>query len=96
MDGSIIARDSLTTTQCADVTLVNNAQINFDDNCKNQTIKVTQENIPGNPNGTETETNPSSAASGSAASATPTGAAVQAKAFSWALGAVGVAGIALL
>jgi nascent polypeptide-associated complex subunit beta len=79
------------------VTLVNNAQINFDDNCKNQTgIKVTQEDIPGNPNGTETETSPSSAASGSAASSTPTGAAAQAKAFSWALGAVGVAGIALL
>ncbi|KAI4657782.1 uncharacterized protein J4E78_006171 [Alternaria triticimaculans] len=69
--------------QCADVTLVNNAQINFADNCKNQTgMKVTQEDIPGNPNGTETETSPSSAASGSAASATPTGAAVQAKAFS--------------
>jgi hypothetical protein len=83
--------------QCADVTLVNTAEIDFDDNCKNQTsMKVTQENIPGNPNGTETETTPSSA-SGSAASSTPTtGAAVQAKAISWALGAVGLAGIALL
>ena len=80
------------------MTLVNNAQVNFDENCKNQTgISVTQENIPGNPNGTETETTPSSTTSGSAASTTPTtGAAVQAKAVSWALGAVGLAGIALL
>jgi nascent polypeptide-associated complex subunit beta len=80
------------------VTLVNNAQINFEDNCKNQTgMTVTQENISGNPNGTSTDTSPSSASSGAAASATPTtGAAVQAKAVSWALGAVGLAGMALL
>jgi nascent polypeptide-associated complex subunit beta len=77
---------------------VNNAQINFADNCKNQTgISVTQENISGNPNGTSTETSPSSASSGAAASATPsTGAAAQSKVVSWVLGAVGLAGMALL
>ncbi|KAG9185882.1 hypothetical protein G6011_07213 [Alternaria panax] len=54
--------------QCADVTLVNNAQINLNDNCKNQTgMSVTQENISGNPNGTSTEASPSSATSGGAA-----------------------------
>ncbi|KAL1792569.1 hypothetical protein ACET3X_009076 [Alternaria dauci] len=70
--------------QCADVTLVNNAQINFNDNCKNQTgMSVTQENISGNPNGTSTDESPSSATSGAAASSTPTtGAATQAKAAS--------------
>ncbi|KAI5376619.1 NAC-domain-containing protein [Alternaria alternata] len=68
--------------QCADVTLVNNAQINFSEDCKNQTgMSVTQENISGNPNGTSsTDASPSSATSGGAASATPTtGAATQAK-----------------
>ncbi|KAB2103817.1 hypothetical protein AG0111_0g8111 [Alternaria gaisen] len=85
--------------QCADVTLVNNAQINFSEDCKNQTgMSVTQENISGNPNGTSsTDASPSSATSGGAASATPTtGAATQAKVASWALGAVGLAGMALL
>jgi hypothetical protein len=89
----------LTTLQCADVTLVNTAlsQTDYASNCKNNTgIKVSNENISGNPNGTSTESTPSSSASGSAASAKPTGAASQAKAVSWVLGAVGLVGIALL
>ncbi|KAF1830362.1 hypothetical protein BDW02DRAFT_559169 [Decorospora gaudefroyi] len=83
---------------CADVTLVNTplSQSDFEDSCKNNTnMKVTQENIEGNPNGTSTDAT-SSSSTGSAASPTGTGAATQATAVSWVLGAVGLAGIALL
>jgi hypothetical protein len=84
--------------QCADVTLVNTplSESDYSTNCKNNTgIKVSNQNIAGNPNGTATESTPSSSAS-AAASSTPTGAATQAKAISWVLGAVGFAGLALL
>ncbi|KAH9865165.1 hypothetical protein IAQ61_009112 [Plenodomus lingam] len=69
-------------------------------NCKNASTSVTQENISGNPNETSSgETGGSASGSGSAAAASPTAspaAASQAKAVSWVLGAVGLAGMALL
>lgn len=88
--------------QCADVTLVNTplSSSDYSNNCKNASTSVTQENISGNPNETSSgETGGSASGSGSAAAASPTAspaAASQAKAVSWVLGAVGLAGMALL
>lgn len=88
--------------QCADVTLVNTplSSSDYSDNCKNASTSVTQENISRNPNETATEeTSGSASGSGSAAAASPTAspaAASQAKAVSWVLGAIGLAGAALL
>ena len=90
-------------TKCADVTLVDTAlsQSDYNSHCTNGTnVKVTQENISGNPNGTSSDT-PSStspAASGTAqtAAASPTGAAAHATAISWTFGALSVLGFALL
>lgn len=90
--------ESLTTLQCADVTLVDDvlSQSDYDNHCKNNTgVKVSQENISGNPNGTSTGDAEPSSASGSA-SPDATGAATQAKAISWMLGAAGLAGMAML
>ncbi|KAH7392567.1 hypothetical protein BKA66DRAFT_524762 [Pyrenochaeta sp. MPI-SDFR-AT-0127] len=90
--------------QCADVTLVN-TQLSADDfskNCKNATnLRVSQENIPGNPNGTSTEDHSSHSASPTASStarpaASSTGAAPQVKIVSWGLGAVGLVGMVML
>ncbi|CBX93420.1 predicted protein [Plenodomus lingam JN3] len=87
---------------CADVTLVNTplSSSDYSNNCKNASTSVTQENISGNPNETSSgETGGSASGSGSAAAASPTAspaAASQAKAVSWVLGAVGLAGMALL
>lgn len=84
--------------QCADVTLVDDvlSQSDYDNHCKNNTgVKVSQENISGNPNGTSTGDAEPSSASGSA-SPDATGAATQAKAISWMLGAAGLAGMAML
>jgi hypothetical protein len=82
------------------------SQSDFDNNCKNNTgVKVTQENISGNPNTTSTGTSggsdddddkPNASGSGSAAAPKATGAATQAQAISWVLGAVGLAGLAML
>ncbi|RMZ74321.1 nascent polypeptide-associated complex subunit beta [Pyrenophora seminiperda CCB06] len=83
--------------QCADVVLVDNklSQSDFSTNCQNNTgIKVSQENISGNPNGTSTGSSPSTSSSGVAASPKPTGAAGQVKVVSWMLGAAGVAKLA--
>lgn len=90
--------------KCADVKLVNTplSQSDYSNDCKNNTgIKVSQDNISGNPNGTSTDASssasPSSSSSATAASpSSSTGAAAQVKAASWVLGAVGVAGIAML
>jgi len=74
----------------------------YNSKCKNGTgVKVTAENISGNPNGTTSETpsasgSASASGSGAAASAKSTGLAAQATAASWIMGAVGVAGLALL
>ncbi|KAH7075508.1 hypothetical protein BKA63DRAFT_442432 [Paraphoma chrysanthemicola] len=85
--------------QCTDVTLrtATLSQSDYDSHCKNNTgIAISQENIPGNPNGTNTA---SPSASGSRAAASPSatpGAASHVKAASWAIGVVGAAGLALL
>lgn len=72
----------------------------FSTNCKNGSTTVSQENISGNPNGTTTATaSASGSASKSAAAASSTastGAAAQVKAASWVLGAMGLAGMAML
>jgi hypothetical protein len=84
----------LTFTQCTDVTLRNAPMADYDSHCKNNTgISVSQQNISGNPNGTTTSP---SASGTSAATPQKTGAASHVKVASWAMGAVGVAGLALL
>jgi hypothetical protein len=89
----------LTVTQCTDVTLRSAAlsQSDYSQNCKNATnIEISQQNISGNPNGTSSDGH-SPSASGSAAASSPTpGAASHVKAASWAVGAVGAVGLALL
>lgn len=96
--------------QCADITLVDKqlSQSDFSNNCKNNTnVKVVQENISGNPNstssgsgGSDDDDKPQASGSGSGAApqatGKPNGAATQAKAISWVLGAVGLAGLAIL
>ncbi|KAF1358886.1 hypothetical protein EJ07DRAFT_156274 [Lizonia empirigonia] len=89
--------------QCSDVNLVTAAlsQSDYSTNCKNGTgVSVSQEGISGDPNVTSASTSGSASASGSGAaaspSASPTGGAVQAKAASWVLGAVGMVGLAIL
>ncbi|KAF2259065.1 hypothetical protein CC78DRAFT_84597 [Lojkania enalia] len=81
--------------QCADVTLTNTALStdDYDSHCKNDTIKVTAENISGNPNETTSEPTPTSA--GANASNSP-GLAAHPTITSWLLGAAGLAGLALL
>ncbi|KAF1852097.1 uncharacterized protein K460DRAFT_325687 [Cucurbitaria berberidis CBS 394.84] len=84
--------------QCADVKLVNTqlSQTDYNNNCKNNTnVRVSQENISGNPNGSSTNASPSTSATGATPSSSK-GAAAQAKAVSWVLGAVGLAGMAML
>lgn len=83
--------------QCADITLVNTplSSSDYSSHCKNASTSVTQQNIAGNPNETSTET-PTSSATTAASSKPSKGAATQAKAVSWAMGAVGLAGIAML
>jgi len=85
--------------QCADVTLTT-APLSTEDynsHCKNNTgIKITSENISGNPNET-TDASPSASGSGGAASPTSSpGFAPQQTLATWAFGAVGLAGLALL
>lgn len=76
------------------------SESDINSNCKNNTgVKVSQENISGNPNGTSSEGGSSaSGTSGAAASPTssPAAAPAQVKAASWVLGAVGLAGMAML
>jgi hypothetical protein len=94
---AIEVRMQLIRLQCTDVTLRSSALSSYTDHCKNNTnIAISQENMSGNPNGTSMATSPSGSAAAAAASASPTGAASHVKAASWALGAVGVAGLALL
>jgi hypothetical protein len=72
----------------------------INNNCKNNTgVKVSQENISGNPNGTSSGSSGNAASGTSGAAASPTSspaAAAQAKAVTWVLGAVGLAGMAML
>ncbi|KAF2196508.1 NAC-domain-containing protein [Delitschia confertaspora ATCC 74209] len=78
--------------QCADVTLTTKSlsSNDYSSHCKNDTIKITQENISGNPNET-TNADPSS--TGGAASPTSSkGFAPQQTVATWLLGAVGLAG----
>lgn len=85
--------------QCADVTLTNTplSESDYSDHCKNGTgVKVTQENMPGNPNGTSSDDSSTPTASGAGSSTSPTGAAAHPTAISWILGAAGLAGMALL
>ncbi|KAF2024345.1 hypothetical protein EK21DRAFT_78939 [Setomelanomma holmii] len=87
--------------QCTDVTLrtATLSQSDYSSHCQNNTgVTVSQQNISGNPNGTSTSTaNPTASGSGAAASPSAShGAASGVKAASWAMGAVGVAGLALL
>jgi hypothetical protein len=76
------------------------SESDYNDHCKNNTgVKVSQENISGNPNGTSTggdDAEPSSTTSGGGSSPAATGAATQAKVVSWMLGAAGVVGMAML
>ncbi|KAF2178688.1 hypothetical protein K469DRAFT_642196 [Zopfia rhizophila CBS 207.26] len=84
--------------QCADVTLTTTplSSSDYDSNCKNNTgVKVTSENIQGNPNETTSGT-PTANHSGHAASASSTGLAAQQTMATWVMGAVGLAGVALL
>jgi hypothetical protein len=84
----------LILAQCTDVTLRNAPMADYDSHCKNNTgISVSQQNIAGNPNGTSTAPGPSGT---SAAPSQKTGAASHVKVASWAMGAVGVAGLAML
>lgn len=88
--------------QCADVTLrtATLSQSDYNSHCTNQTnSKVTSENIQGNPNET------SNGHSGHGSSASPSGAATTTSsrgfaahqtAATWAMGAIGIAGMALL
>ncbi|CAI6339247.1 unnamed protein product [Periconia digitata] len=79
--------------QCADVTFTNITLSQSDNHCANNTnVKVTQENMPGNPNGTSSGTGTSSETPGP----NPSSAAAHATAAGWLLGAVGAAGLALL
>ncbi|KAH8717123.1 hypothetical protein GQ44DRAFT_751893 [Phaeosphaeriaceae sp. PMI808] len=86
--------------QCTDVTLrtATLSDSEYNSHCKNGSgISVSQENISGNPNGTSSSTKPSASASGAATTSTAKpGVAAQAKIASWALGAIGIAGFALL
>jgi len=82
--------------QCTDVTLRSSPLSDYNDHCSNNTgITISQENMSGNPNGTETA-NESPSGTAPAAPSDTTGAASHVKAASWALGAVGAAGLALL
>lgn len=90
---------SAKTCQCADVKLVNTVSEDLSKHCNNGTVKVTSENIKGNPNETtSTGTTPSGSPSQSApaASSKPTGMAAHQTAVSWLLGIVGVVGFAML
>lgn len=87
--------------KCGDITFVNStlSESDYKDHCQNSTgVKVTQENMSGQPNGTTSGGDaPSSTQSGgSAGSTAKPGAATHATAGSWLLGAVGVAAFALL
>lgn len=75
------------------------SQSDISSHCNNNTgIKVTQENISGNPNETTGGSDQNSpTASGAAATASPTGGvAAHPAAATWLMGAIGVAGLALL
>ncbi|KAH7398873.1 hypothetical protein DE146DRAFT_677984 [Phaeosphaeria sp. MPI-PUGE-AT-0046c] len=87
--------------QCTDVTLRSSSlsQSDYSSHCKNNTgIEISQQNIPGNPNGTSSgdHSGHSPSPSGSATPAAKPGAASNVKVSSWALGAVGMVGLALL
>ncbi|KAF2873289.1 hypothetical protein BDV95DRAFT_593633 [Massariosphaeria phaeospora] len=86
--------------QCADVTLTTKtlSEQDYGSHCKNRTgVKVVEENIAGNPNGTASGDSPSqSAAPSGTAAPPPSGGAVLPTAAPWLFGAVGLAGLALL
>lgn len=83
--------------QCGDVTFVNTklSESDYSSHCQNSTgVKVTQQNMSGQPNGT-TSGGSTPASSSSSPSATK-GAAAHATAGAWVLGAAGIAAFALL
>ncbi|KAL1605366.1 hypothetical protein SLS60_004914 [Paraconiothyrium brasiliense] len=86
-------------SKCGDVTFINNtlSSSDYNSHCQNSTnVKVTQENMSGQPNGTTSGGSSPSSSTGSSPSSTP-GAATHATAgTSWILGAAGVAAFALL
>lgn len=88
--------------QCADVTLrtASLSQSDYNSHCTNQTgSKITAENVQGNPNGTSSDHSGHSSQTSAGAAATTTssrGYAAHQTAASWVMGAIGVAGIALL
>ncbi|KAF1917020.1 hypothetical protein BDU57DRAFT_475959 [Ampelomyces quisqualis] len=85
--------------QCTDVTLrsASLSTSDYDSHCKNGTnIEISQQNISGNPNGTSTEDHSPSGSAGAATPSPTPGAASHVKAASWAMGFIGVAGLALL
>ncbi|KAF2281408.1 uncharacterized protein EI97DRAFT_368152 [Westerdykella ornata] len=91
------------TTQCADVKLVNTVSEDLAQHCNNGTIKITEENIKGNPNETSSSepapsgSSPSEGAPAATTSAPAPGMAAQhLTAVSWLLGVVGVVGFAML
>jgi hypothetical protein len=87
----------LTFSQCGDVTFVDTtlSSSDYDSHCQNSTgVRVTQENMSGQPNGT-TSGGTSASSPSSSPSSTP-GAATRATAGAWAVGAAGMAAFALL
>jgi hypothetical protein len=73
------------------------SQSDYSSHCKNATnIEISQQNISGNPNGTSSEGSKPTTSGGAAASSPTPGAASHIKAASWAVGAVGAVGLALL
>ena len=83
--------------QCSDVTFTNTklSESDYSSHCQNSTgVKVTQQNMSGQPNGT---TSGGSSPSSPSGSASPTkGAAAHATAGAWVVGAAGMAAFALL
>ncbi|KAF1966201.1 hypothetical protein BU23DRAFT_487231 [Bimuria novae-zelandiae CBS 107.79] len=86
--------------QCGDVTFVNTklSESDYNNHCQNSTgVKVTQENMSGQPNGTTSGGDtPSQSSGGAAASATAAPGAAAHATSSWVLGAVGMAAFAFL
>jgi hypothetical protein len=80
------------------VTLTTNtlSESDYSQHCKNDTVRITSENMGGNPNETA-EAEPSSTGGSPAASSRPQGGlASHQTAATWLMGVIGVAGFALL
>ncbi|KAF2749078.1 hypothetical protein M011DRAFT_324733 [Sporormia fimetaria CBS 119925] len=90
--------------QCADVILTSEAlsESDYNDNCKNGTTKVIEENIAGSPNGTaghggdDDHSGSNTEEESQPPASSPTGAAAVYRGVSWVMGAVGVAAFMLV